>query len=129
MKIRTPRVPIPPKKKHETVMRGTCCACCQAIRATDKALFCTGACQKWLHHYCASITVQQYKATTDENCPFLCPCCCREQQQNEINELQNTVEALKLEICELKEPFLSLTMAQSKLREEMNAALTIVSSI
>ena len=102
---------MPPKKKQETVTRETCCVCCQAIRATDEALFCAGACQKWLHRYCASVTVQQYKATTDENRPFLCPCCCREQQQGEINELRNTVEALKLEICELKESLSSLTMA------------------
>ena len=98
--------------------------CCQAIRGTDEALFC----QKWLHRYCASVTVQQYKATTNKNHPFLCPCCCCKQQQEEINELRSTVEALKLEICKLKESVSSLTMAQSKLREETNPALTIVSS-
>ena len=105
-------VVMPPKKNQGSAARGSCCVCCQAVASKDEALFCTGTCQKWLHRYCASVSVQQYKTIADNNSPFLCPCCCRERQQEDISELRSTVEAMKLEIAQLKESLTSLSTAQ-----------------
>ena len=35
--------------------------------------------------------------------PFLCPACYREQHEGEVNELKSTVEALRVEVAQLKE--------------------------
>ena len=108
---------MPPKKKtvaQTSAAKGSCCVCCQAVSSKDEALFCDGCCQQWLHRYCASVTVQQYKAIIDNNSSFLCPCCCRERQQEEIAALRNTVEAMKLEIVQLKESLTSLTTEVGK---------------
>ena len=90
---------MPPKKKQGSAARGSCSICCQVVLDKDEALFCAGKCQQWLHRYCCSVTEQQYKAITDSKCPFLCPCCDRERQQEEIIELRSTVEAMKLELA------------------------------
>ena len=117
---------MPPKKKSTSQSagsKGVCCVCCQALSAKDEALYCDGACQQWLHRYCASVTLQQYKAISDSGSPYLCSCCCRErqqgemitlretveQQQDEMTTLREAVEAMKLEIVQLKETVTSLT--------------------
>ena len=53
-----------------------CYICCQPVTiGKDEALFYTGKCQQWLHHYCASISVKCYKAIIDNSRPYCCPCC------------------------------------------------------
>ena len=99
---------MPPKKKQGSATRGSCSICCQVVLDKDEALFCAGKCQQWLHRYCCSVTEQQYKASTDSKCPFLCPWCDRERQQEEIIELRSTVEAMKLELAQLKESLATL---------------------
>ena len=63
---------MPPKKKSTSQSagsKGVCCVCCQALSAKDEALYCDGACQQWLHRYCASVTVQQYKPSVTVAAP------------------------------------------------------------
>ena len=84
---------MPPKKKE------LCCICCQPISVNkDEVLYCSGSCQQWLHRYCASVTSQQYQTIKENAQSFLCPCCDRREQQEQINSLKSTVEALKLEL-------------------------------
>ena len=88
----------------KTAQKEPCCICCQPISlGKDEALFCAGKCQQWLHRYCASVTVQHYKTINDNSVDFLCPSCCRDRYRDEINDLTNTVAAMKLEIAQLKE--------------------------
>ena len=54
------------------------------------------------YRYCASVSVKCYKAIIDDNHSYLCPCCYRESQEERITELTSTVEAMKLEIAQLK---------------------------
>ncbi len=114
---------MPPKKKPAAPAagsKGPCSVCCQPLSSKDEALFCDGRCQQWLHRYCASVTVQQYKAVTDSNGSFLCPWCSHERQQEEIISLRNSVDAMRLEIAQLKESLESLTST----RAEGNAPCT-----
>ena len=100
------RYSMPPKKQRGSQNSATkepCSICCQPIViGKDEALFCVGKCQQWLHRYCASISVKCYKAIIDDNHSYLCPCCYRENQEERITELTNTVETMKLEIAQLK---------------------------
>ena len=88
---------MPPKKKE------LCCICQPISVNKDEVLYCSGSCQQWLHRYCASVTSQQYQTIKENTQSFLCPCCDRREQQEQINLLKNTVEALKLELSLLKE--------------------------
>ena len=79
----------------------------------DEALFCAGACQQWLHRYCASISVKCYTDIKKSNSPFFSFCYSKDQDKHEILRLKEHVEHLKRELAELKE---SLPMAQSGVR-------------
>ena len=50
-----------------------------------------------------SVSVHQYRALCESQTPFLCPACYREQHEGEVNELKSTVEALRVEVAQLKE--------------------------
>ena len=92
----------------------SCCICCHPISiGKDEALFCSGACQKWLHRYCASVSECCYKAISDSSTLFICYGCYQECQQEHITELTNTVEDLNLEIARLRVPFSSPGSSQS----------------
>ena len=83
--------------------KSLCCVCCKAVEdGKDEALLCEGQCQKWLHRYCASVTVDQYEELSSSEEPFLCFTCCITQHQQQITELRSEVEALKFEISQLK---------------------------
>jgi len=109
---------MPPKKQRGSQTSDTkesCCICCQAIATgKDEALFCAGKCQQWLHRYCASVSVKCYKAIIDDSRPYYCPCCYRDTQEERINALTCTVDAMKLEIAQLKE---ALSTAQAAAAE------------
>lgn len=109
---------MPPKKRVQSsqtsTTKETCCVCCQSIVVEkDEALFCAGACQQWLHRYCASVSVKCYTDIKKSNSPFFCFCCSKDQDKREILRLKEHVEHLKRELAELKE---SLPMAQSGVR-------------
>ena len=92
---------MPPKRKSDP-----CAVCNKAIvDGRDEALFCEGKCQAWLHRCCASVSSEQHKLLTASTEPFLFPTCGQEHNQAQIAELKNTVEALKLELSQLKKAF------------------------
>ena len=83
--------------------KSLCCVCCKAVEdGKDEALLCEGQCQKWLHRYCAGVTVDQYEQLSSNEEPFLCFTCCRAQHQQQIIELRGEMEALKSELSQLK---------------------------
>ena len=103
-----------------------CCICCQPVSiGKDEALFCAGACQKWLHRYCASVSERCYKAISESSTPFFCLGCYQEHQQEHITELTNTVEDLRLEIARLKE---SLSAAQAEAKAKSDPLLGLFSA-
>ena len=113
----------------KTAQKESCCICCQPVTpGKDEALFCVGKCQQWLHRYCASVTIHQYKEINDNSEEFLCPTCCRERYREQISELTNSVSELKQEIVQLKESISNLSSssqaesaAQSKQRSYKSA--------
>ena len=50
---------------------------CTWTLGKDEALQYVVKCQQWLHHYCASVTVHQYKEIKDNSEEFHCPSCSR----------------------------------------------------
>ena len=106
---------MPPKKKstaQQPAMQQQCDICCQSIAENDKqggALFCQGECQRWIHRFCASVSLEQFKSLVSSEAPFLCPTCCRKSHQHQISELTNSLAALKSELAQLKDAFATVT--------------------
>ena len=99
-----PRKPGVNSSSGKTTQKQSCCICCQAVTpGKDEALYCVGKCQQWLHRYCASVTIQQFKDINDNSEEFFCPTCCRERHREQICELTNVVSELRQEIVQLKE--------------------------
>ena len=97
---------MPPKRKTDP------CAVLNLaiVDGRDEALFCEGKCQAWLYCGCVSVRSEQHRLLTASTEPFLCPTCGQEHNCNQaqISELKNTVEALKLELSQLKKAFSDL---------------------
>ena len=96
---------MPPKAAAKTQRKGAVSGsiCYQKIGPKDDVLFCSGACQKHLHRYCASVSELSFKALTSSDAPpFLCFCCYRTKKDEEIAKLQSIVELLQDEISSLK---------------------------
>ena len=55
-----------------------------------------------------------YKAIVDDSRPYCCPCCYRDSQEERISELKCAVEAMKLEIAQLKEALSTAQAAAAK---------------
>ena len=77
-----------------------CCICLQKLNSNDETLLCSGSCQKYLHHYCASVSEQAFNA--DDTEPFVCFCCFKSEKEKQLQTLLSTVESLKGEIDVLK---------------------------
>ena len=87
-----------------SLRRNTCGICRKAVvDGKDDALFCEGHCQRWLHRVCASVTKEQDAKLAASEQPFLCPTCCQAHNLQQIAELTSTVDALKLELEQLKQ--------------------------
>ena len=84
--------------------RNMCGICRKAVAdGKDDAVFCEGHCQRWLHRVCASVTEEQHAKLAASEQPFLCPACCQAHNLQQIAELTSTVDALKLELEQLKQ--------------------------
>ena len=103
-----------------------CNVCCDEISADRAdALFCSGECQRWLHRYCASVSVEQHKSIIANSAsPFLCPTCARSAHQREIEELSSAVSALKAELSQLKEAYSAISADLSNYRPTQPPART-----
>lgn len=64
------------KKKTVSEVKESWCICCQTIQPDkEKALFCSGSYQQWLHRYCASVSADCYKVAKSSRSAFFCFCC------------------------------------------------------
>ena len=61
--------------------KGPLCCPQQSHSWWDKALFCEGKCQVWLHRCCVSVSSEQHKLFTTSTEPFLCPTFGQEHNQ------------------------------------------------
>ena len=81
-----------------------CALCCQPIvERKDDALLCEGeeSCNKWMHRYCAGVSVKHYESLGESPLPFNCSICTQRKQAIVINELKSTIAVLRAEIVEL----------------------------
>ena len=80
------------------------CAVCEQIiiEGDEQALFCEGACQQWVHRYCAGIPASLFVTLSTSSAPFQCYACCQQIHANEIAKLTDIVSNLKKEVSELR---------------------------
>ena len=91
------------RKAASSSNQEVCCICCQKIGPKDEVLFCSGSCQKFLHRYCASVSDQSFTTLSSAGAsPFLCFCCYKARNDNQVAELLSIVDSLKGEINALK---------------------------
>jgi hypothetical protein len=92
------------KEKKGSSMNGSaskpeqpeCGLCCDAIvEDRDEALFCEGSCNKWMHRYCAGVSVSHYEALQDSPLPFLCSLCAQSKYSETIEEMKAAIAALE----------------------------------
>ena len=112
---------MPPKRKDGKASKGTkdskdskdsksskssaesCCVCCQSVSVSkDGVLFCSGTCQRWMHRYCAGVSVIAFQCIKESGSPFLCFCCHQIRSQDVSAQLTNKVQQLEEEIRGLK---------------------------
>lgn len=87
------------KKEQE---QSECGLCCDAIvEDRDEALFCEGSCNRWMHRYCAGVSLSHYEALQDSPLPFLCSLCAQSKHSEAIEEMRATIAALREEVKEL----------------------------
>ena len=66
-----------------------CAVCCQKVTEGEgEALFCEGKCQKWLHRYCAGVSVAQFQDLSTVSAPFLCVICYQQSHGVALEELR-----------------------------------------
>ena len=116
------------------------CGVCQApvIDGKDEALLCEGECGLWLHRGCASVPPSRYKTLSSSDEPFVCLCCSNYQLRKELAQvkselsvataLTDAVEALKLEVKQLKETLAAATSELSSLRSNRPPAKSTYAS-
>ena len=78
--------------------------CCEAIiDEKDEALLCEGeqSCNRWMHRYCAGVSVEYYKSLDQSQLSFNCSLCVQRKQAALIDELKSTIAALTAEFSEL----------------------------
>ena len=95
---------MPRKKKgtNSSASEEQCGLCCKAIvEDCDEALFCEGSCNKWMHRYCAGVSLSHYEALQDSPLPFLCSLCVQTKHSEAIEEMKATIAALREEVKEL----------------------------
>ena len=89
-------------KKRKQVGQTICDICNVAItEGTDEALECDG-CKKWVHRYCAGVSLTYFQVLADSSKPFFCTCCSDANNMAVVSELRKEVTALKAEVANLK---------------------------
>jgi len=68
----------------------------------DKAVFCEGDCQGWIHRQCAGITHPVLEKLSSESTPYLCPHCILSKQNNEISTIKETIKTVNDKINKLE---------------------------
>ena len=73
------------------------------VDGKDQALFCEGVCQRWLHRYCAGVSVPHFESVSASSEPFYCIGCFQATHSAELTSLKETISSMQTEIAELKE--------------------------
>ena len=82
-----------------------CSLCCRAIvEGKEEALLCEGeqSCNRWMHRYCAGVSVEHYKSLDQSPLPFNCSLCVQRKQAAQIDELKSMIAVLTAEVAELR---------------------------
>ena len=82
-----------------------CALCCQPIiEGEEEALLCEGdgCCNRWMHRYCAGVSIKNYGSLGKSPLPFSCSICVQLKQAAEIDEMKSTIAALTAEVNELR---------------------------
>lgn len=82
-----------------------CTLCCQPIiEDEEEALLCEGdgCCNRWMHRYCAGVSIKHYGSLEKSPLPFSCSICVQLRQAAEIDEMKSTIAALTAEVNELR---------------------------
>ena len=98
-----------------------CSLCCRAIiERKEDALLCEGeqSCNRWMHRYCAGVSVEHYKALDQSPLPFNCSLCVQNKQATLINDLKNSIAVLTAEVAELRA---ALAAQQQPTQASLNA--------
>jgi len=99
-KVMPPKRKCPANKCPANKKAEECAVCCQKVTEGEgEALFCEGKCQKWLHRYCAGVSVAQFQDLSTASAPFLCVMCYQQSHGVALEELRATVTALTSELC------------------------------
>ena len=95
----------PVSSANATKKRSVTCAVCEQniVDGKDQALFCEGVCQRWLHRYCAGVSVPHFKSVSASSEPFYCIGCFQATHSAELTSLKETISSMQTEIAELKE--------------------------
>ena len=72
------------------------------VDGSDDALQCEGDCHKWLHRICAGVSKNHHIALSNSLSPFTCWLCSQTLQQATVSQLQSEIDALKMEVAELR---------------------------
>ena len=82
----------------------TCAVCEQKIvDGKDQAIFCEGVCQRWLHRYCAGVSLPYFEAMSSSPEPFYCVGCLQVSYNAEMASLREIISSMRTEITELRE--------------------------
>ena len=104
----------PPKEKASKKAKSLVCKVCED-EVTDQSktkdsIFCEGMCDGWIHNYCAGLTTTALTTTAflhfeASSEPFICPHCkllTQGEQLSNMMQVMQVINALQLEIAELK---------------------------
>lgn len=111
--------------------RAAKCAVCDAkiVDGKDEALYCEGLCQRWMHRYCAGVSLVHFErlaASTEAR--YECATCIHESQAKRVHALEDAVAALQVEVTELHKAISSFHKFQP-LEEEVKTLSSEVTKI
>ena len=107
-----------------------CDICCNEVIETESntegALFCEGACQKWVHRSCAGVTRYHFEKLSKSDDPWYCPCCTVVSQNKQIDTLKFKIESLMAELAKTYEYFADKTVQlQNELKQQKDIAARV----
>ena len=96
----------PPKEKASKKAKSLVCKVCED-EVTDQSktkdsIFCEGMCDGWIHRYCAGLSTTAFLHFQASSEPFICPHCKLLTQGEQLSNMMQVINALQLEIAELK---------------------------
>ena len=107
-----------------------CDICCNEVIETESntedALFCEGACQKWVHRSCAGVTRFHFEKLSKSDDPWYCPCCTVVSQNKQIDTLKCKIESLTAELAKTYEYFADKTVQlQNELKQQKDCCRSL----